>query len=300
MSFPTSVIQHKLFDLIKRPKTECPSPDITFLPSPPSSSPRALGFTNNEGSKYSLPQGFTPEKHQYSLYHNSKREELTVNEIQITEKKLLKLVQQESFDDTVTQNKLKSLNVFTDNEGLMRLETKIVRRKDDENFICPIVLPSNHLLMERLIFENHSNSCHSGTQFVLSNLRQQLWTFSGRKTVQRVINQCIHCKIYFSKEIKTVPAPLPEDRVRNALVFELTCVGKSFKVLQSLSTDGFLLGLRRFTARRGRPRKIYRDNGTNFIGANNLMASLDWKKITLETSILRIQWSFNPLTASWW
>ncbi|GFY48895.1 uncharacterized protein LOC103516835 [Trichonephila inaurata madagascariensis] len=61
-----------------------------------------------------------------SRYHNSKRGELTVNEIQIAEKRLLKLVQQLSFDDTVTQNKLKSLNVFTDNEGLMRL-------KRDEN-----------------------------------------------------------------------------------------------------------------------------------------------------------------------
>ncbi|GFV85894.1 integrase catalytic domain-containing protein [Trichonephila clavipes] len=99
-----------------------------------------------------------------SRYHNSKRGELTVNEIQIAEKKLLKLVQQKSFDDTVTQNKLKSLNSFTDNEGLMRLKTKIVRRKDDENFICPIVLSSRHLLVERLIFENHTNSCHSGTQ----------------------------------------------------------------------------------------------------------------------------------------
>ncbi|GFY29904.1 uncharacterized protein TNCV_4072171 [Trichonephila clavipes] len=35
-------------------------------------------------------------------------------------------------------------------------------------------------------------------------------------------------------------------------------------------------------------------------GADNLMASLDWKKITQETSILRIQWSFNLPTASWW
>ncbi|CAL1273138.1 unnamed protein product [Larinioides sclopetarius] len=223
------------------------------------------------------------------------------------------------------QNKLKNLNVFIDNEGLMRLKTKIVRRKDDENFRCPIVLPSNHLLVERLIFENHTNSCHSGTQVVLSKLRQQFWILRGRKTVQRVINQCIRCKKYTSKEIKTIPAPLPEDRVRDALVFEVTGVDLAgplylkngnkawivlftcavyraihLELIQSLSTDGFLLGLRRFIARRGRPRKMYSDNGTNFIGADNLMASLDWKKITQETSILRIQWSFNPPTASWW
>ncbi|GFX32597.1 DUF5641 domain-containing protein [Trichonephila clavipes] len=58
-----------------------------------------------------------------------------------------------------------------------------------------IVLPSNHLLVERLIFENHANSCHSGTQVVLSNLRQQFWILRGRKTVQRVINQSIPLRI---------------------------------------------------------------------------------------------------------
>ncbi|GFS34559.1 hypothetical protein TNIN_268621 [Trichonephila inaurata madagascariensis] len=46
MSFPTSAIQHQSLDLSKRSETECPSPDITYLPPPPSSSPR--GFTNNE------------------------------------------------------------------------------------------------------------------------------------------------------------------------------------------------------------------------------------------------------------
>ncbi|GFV03713.1 integrase catalytic domain-containing protein [Trichonephila clavipes] len=194
-------------------------------------------------------------------------------------------------------------------------DAKIVRRKDDESFIYPIVLPTNHLLVERLIFENHTNFCHSGTQVVLSNIRQQFWILRGRKTVQRAINQCIRCKIYSSKEIKTVPAPLPQDRVRDVLVFEVTgmyLAGPLYlkngykawivlftcavyraihlELIQSLSTDGFLLGLR----------KIYSDNETNFIGANNLMASLDWKKITQETSILRIQWSFNPPSASWW
>ncbi|GFU64309.1 integrase_H2C2 domain-containing protein [Trichonephila clavipes] len=101
---------------------------------------------------------------------------------------------------------------------------KIVRRKDNENFRCPIVLPSNHLLVKQSIFENHTNtsSCPSRTQVDISNLRQQFWILRGRKTVLRVINQC--CKIYTSKEVKTVPAPIPDDRVRDALVFEVTGV----------------------------------------------------------------------------
>ncbi|GFW03361.1 integrase catalytic domain-containing protein [Trichonephila clavipes] len=40
----------------------------------------------------------------------------------------------------------------------------------------------------------------------------------------------------------------------------------------------------RFIARRGRPRIIYCDNGTNFRGAFNDLAKLDWHKISRETS----------------
>ena len=39
--------------------------------------------------------------------------------------------------------------------------------------------------------------------------------------------------------------------------------------MDDLSTDYFIIALKRFNARRGRPLRIYSDNGTNFVGANN-------------------------------
>jgi hypothetical protein len=41
------------------------------------------------------------------------------------------------------------------------------------------------------------------------------------------------------------------------------------EVVTSLATEAFLAALRRFIARRGKPRTIYSDNGTNFQGAAN-------------------------------
>ncbi|XP_035222132.1 uncharacterized protein LOC118195013 [Stegodyphus dumicola] len=67
-----------------------------------------------------------------------------------------------------------------------------------------------------------------------------------------------------------------------------------------MSTESFLLALRRFIARRGRSRIIYCDNGTNFVGASNVLQDLNWKQITEDTSIQPIQWKFNPPTSSWW
>jgi hypothetical protein len=45
--------------------------------------------------------------------------------------------------------------------------------------------------------------------------------------------------------------------------------GIHLEVVTSLTTEGFLAALQRFIARRGRPRTIYSDNGTNFKGTAN-------------------------------
>ncbi|GFX59429.1 integrase catalytic domain-containing protein [Trichonephila clavipes] len=55
-----------------------------------------------------------------------------------------------------------------------------------------------------------------------------------------------------------------------------------------------------FIARRGRPRKIYCDNGTNFRGAFNDLSKLNWSKIVEETRTPNILWKFIPPTAAWW
>lgn len=122
-----------------------------------------------------------------------------------------------------------------------------------------------------------------------------------------------------AKGIETNPTPLPEERVQDTLVFEVhevdltgslylkegekmwimlcTCAvyhALHFKLITNLSTNGFMLGLRRFIARQGRPKVIYSERGTNFFGAENLLKSLDWTRITQEASILRIHWKPPP------
>lgn len=66
------------------------------------------------------------------------------------------------------------------------------------------------------------------------------------------------------------------------------------ELTMSMSTDAFLLSLRRFIARRGRPRIIVTDNGRNFVGSENLFASLDWEEIHTFSTVQRIIWKFNP------
>ncbi|XP_014292987.1 uncharacterized protein [Halyomorpha halys] len=186
-------------------------------------------------------------------------------------------------------------------------------------------LSGSHELVRRLIYEEHTKIGQVGVQIPLCKLRERFWILKGRRTVKTVIATCIRCKRFQGSAIKTKPAILPEERVREALLFEVVGVDlagplilhdgeKSWIVLYtcavyravhmelvtSLSTNEFLQILRRFIARRGQPKTIFSDNGTNFVGAENLFCNIDWQKIEYEASTRIIQWKFNPPTAAWW
>ncbi|MGL4481231.1 MAG: hypothetical protein ACRCTW_01750 [Lactococcus garvieae] len=69
-----------------------------------------------------------------------------------------------------------------------------------------------------------------------------------------------------------------------------------------MTTDSFLMALERFVSRRGTPKALYSDNGTNFIGAEielkRLFDSLGDKQVQDAMLSRRIEWYFNPPSAS--
>ena len=68
--------------------------------------------------------------------------------------------------------------------------------------------------------------------------------------------------------------------------------------LNSLETDSFLNGFRRFIARRGMPETIFCDNGTSFVGGENelkrAMQELQSDKVQHFTAKNGIDWHFIP------
>ncbi|GFS59013.1 integrase catalytic domain-containing protein [Trichonephila clavipes] len=119
---------------------------------------------------------------------------------------------------------------------------------------------------------------------------------------------------------------LPEDRVRNAAVFEVTgidlcgplflrtdnkkcwvvfasCVvyrTEHLELVSCWSTEYFILALMWFIARRGRLSPVYSDNGKNLMCTVNFLQNIDWEKIENFTSEKTISCKFNPLAAPWW
>ncbi|XP_041450263.1 uncharacterized protein LOC121404600 [Drosophila obscura] len=76
----------------------------------------------------------------------------------------------------------------------------------------------------------------------------------------------------------------------------LTVRAVHIELANSLSTDAFMLMLEMFVARRGVPKRIVSDNGTNFRGASRLLQE-EIARISsdeLETKYPEIEWSFIP------
>lgn len=249
---------------------------------------------------------------------------LTLDEITTAELLVFKMVQNEEFQG-IKDPKITCLNPFMDHNGLIRLRTKISNRHDSEDFRHPILLPRGHPVVTRLIRSIHERECHVGVQGLLAITRERFWILGGRRTLKAVTTKCVICRRHETKRLVAPTTPLPVDRVRDAAAFEVTGVdlaGPIFlknqqkawiciftcavtravhlELISSLSTDDFLQALKRFIARRGRPARIYSDQGTNFIGANNLFQKINWSKVLEYSEVRQISWKFNPPTAAWW
>ena len=70
------------------------------------------------------------------------------------------------------------------------------------------------------------------------------------------------------------------------------------ELVDDLSKDHFIMALKRFIARRGRPQRIYSDNGTNFVGANNellkCLKQVNEEKGQNFCAPNEIEWNFQP------
>ncbi|CAL8114380.1 unnamed protein product [Orchesella dallaii] len=251
----------------------------------------------------------------------NKQEELNRTD---AEKALFKLLQQSTFSG-IKDEKFKNLQVFEDEDCIIRLKTRLSYGEFEEKFKYPIVLPSKSPIVTALILEEHENNSHAGTQTLQSLLREDYWILKSRKTIRNAIRRCNNCQVYMATKVDCEAAPLPKERVQADIPFQVTGVdmfgplflkdgSKSWvalftcavyravhlELVTSLSTDAFKNAFRRFVSRRGRPSIVYSDNGTNFVGMNNQFKSINWKKIEKFGAFQKIKWRFNPPTAAWW
>ncbi|XP_076661119.1 uncharacterized protein LOC143364992 [Halictus rubicundus] len=237
-------------------------------------------------------------------------------EINTARTRLEQLAQREAFSTEITSlqkqqalpksSSLRSLNIFLDNNGLLRVGGRLSNAPIDYDQKHPIILPSKHPLTDLIINHEHQRLMHAGCQAVLTSLQNRYWLVSAKNNVKRTIRQCIRCfrvnPLSQSYQMGQLPASrvtparpfstcgvdyagpfLTKERTRSKVTVKAyLCVFVCFvtkavhlELATDLSTDAFINCFRRFIARRGRCHCIVSDNGTNFIGARNELAELN-------------------------
>ena len=160
----------------------------------------------------------------------------------------------------------------------------------------PVILPSRHPMVESLVRHVHERTAHSGRGYALAELRRKYWIVGATSLVKKVIRHCVTCRRRDAQPCQQMEADLPLDRVtphepvftsvgvdyfgpfavkrgrgrekRYGCLFTcLTTRAVHIETADTLDTNSFINCLYRFMARRGEPRLIRSDNGTNFVGA---------------------------------
>lgn len=194
-----------------------------------------------------------------------------------------------------------SLNPFLDQLGIMRVGGRLQNSQMQFHQKHQIILPYKHPLTMLIAKTQHEINLHCGPQQLLYNLRESYWPIKGKTLTKFIIHKCLKCYKANPRPHSELMGNLPSFRVTPAHPFEFCGVDyagpmlsrtkrsrgyKSFKVyvclficlttkaihlelVDNLSSEAFIATLRRFVSRRGKPRKLFSDNGTNFVGANN-------------------------------
>ncbi|XP_045774363.1 uncharacterized protein LOC123873546 [Maniola jurtina] len=212
----------------------------------------------------------------------------------------------ELINKTKTRNlkpSLLKLNLFIDKDSdLIRVGGRIGNSNEfDYNKRHPILLNSKHRFTILLLRHEHKRLLHAAPQALLYEVRQQWWPVGGRNLARQVVHECILCKRLKGDTLHPLMGNLPKERVTPTYPFlycgvdyagpvlTLNRKGRGARTVKSyiclficfstravhlelvsdLTSDSYILALKRFISRRAKPLEITSDNGKNFVGTMN-------------------------------
>ncbi|KAL0867450.1 hypothetical protein ABMA27_008237 [Loxostege sticticalis] len=203
------------------------------------------------------------------------------------------------------KNRLISLTPFVDTNGLIRVGGRLDNSPYDFDSKHPILLCSSHVLTKLIFQMQHIKLLHAGPQLLLASIRQTYWPLKGKNLSKLIVKKCVICFRHRAQNVQPIMGQLPLNRTQLEFPFQNCHVdyagpvliadrkGRGCKLNKSylcifvcsavkavhlelvtdLTTEAYMAALYRFVARRGKPRSITSDNGTNFVGASNDMQS---------------------------
>ena len=196
----------------------------------------------------------------------------------------------------------------------------------------PVILPKKHTLSVLIARYAHRRVQHNGVKETLTEVRAKYWIIGGRSLIRSVITKCVNCRRFEGRPLNAPPAPpLPSFQVQEAPPFTYGAVDFAgpmylrskgefgsnkvwmclftccvtcaihLELVTDMTTTTFIWCLKRFSARRGLPKRILSDNAKTFKAAAKLLKSIfSHQEVKDHLSHLGVEWIFNLEKAPWW
>lgn len=193
-----------------------------------------------------------------------------------------------------------------------------------------LLIPYKELISILLAEEAHSAN-HEGIAAILLQMRKRAWVVHGPRVALKDVDSCMHCRKCRAKIMLSSNERSPfcthwassSFQVHNAgpiwsihsqgccevarkeegVVFSCMALRAIHAdLVEDLSTEGFLKTYQRFTSLRGHPKKLWSDQGSNFVGARpaledlySLLAGID-KEVQRRAVVAGTDWvwEFSP------
>lgn len=216
---------------------------------------------------------------------------------------------------------------FDPTTGLIRVGGRLRRRSEtDLDLIHPILLAPQHPVTRLIIKDYDERLHHPGPERVFAEIRRTYWVLRGREAVRRHQRYCVECRRWKGQpEVpRMADLPLARQQLFKPAFFStgMDCFGPyTIKIgrrnekrwgilfkclttravyidhLASIDSDSFLMALRRFISRRGKPYELLSDQGTNFKGGERELkesfAALH-SELQCNLAAQQINFVFNP------
>ena len=254
----------------------------------------------------------------------------------LAEQQIIKILQAEHYRKILShpsvKNQLSSLDPFLDKDGLLRVGGRLSNSTElNYGVKHPVILPRHSHITTMIIKHVHETVHHQGRLITVNALRSSgYWIVGCTSAVSSYIHRCVICKRHRINDSIQKMADLPTHRTEPAPPFlysGIDCFGPFYatdgrkeskryglvvtclasravhlELLDDLSTDSLINGLRNTIAIRGSIREIRCDNGTNIVGAHNELSrelkNIDISRIKTHFLKSNIDFLFNPPHAS--
>ena len=238
---------------------------------------------------------------------------------------------------------VRQLNLIIDEHEILHAAGRLSNANIEDHAKCPILLPKTAELTKLIIRHYHVLTHHGGLNVTLSAIREQFWIPCGRTQVKNVLRSCVTCLRQTGRTVKLPERPaLPSFRVNDMRAFSAVgidfsghlmvrdspketvrkvyfcifacCTTRNINVelVDSMSTESFLLAFRAHCADFSIPNLVICDNAPTFKkSANEIhhLLSLVWSSEvstffgTYRVDLIAkdtVEFRNIPVKAPWW